>query len=81
MENYLIQSEKVWVQASVHSELTALNATVAIHEQNKVRLQDKLANPLLSDLKSLKQYRILLEKTILMINHLQKDINKLIEKL
>lgn len=81
MENHLIQSEKVEVPALVRSDLIALNATVAIHVQNKMRLQDKLANPLLSDLSSLPQYRKLLEKTIAMINHLQIEISKQIEKL
>lgn len=73
--------EFIRIPASVRADLKALEATVDMHEQNKANLQDKLANPLLSDSKCLGQYRSLLAQTIAMIELLNKEIRILINQL
>jgi len=80
VENHLT-SEQMRVEGSVRSQLKSLNEVVKVHEANKTRLQDKLANPQLSDASCLDQYRNLVKETEAMINHLYKEISKLIELL
>jgi hypothetical protein len=74
-------SNKSEVPISVRASLIALSDTVTMHERNKARLQDKLANLPSSENDCREQYKTLLSKTISMIDHLNKQIHQLIKLL
>ncbi len=63
------------------ADLIVLAELINHHEANKNQLQDKLAKPSVLDMDCIDSYKILLEKTIQMIEFLTKDLTTKIKAL